>query len=564
MSIRNPELYKDAFVPPSADYRRFDALDKIREDSESSKEGYKNLMPTIYDIKNDGVQRIIEQKHSDGVSMPAGALRGYQTYGVKYLLTARNALLTDSVGLGKTSQSAAVINLLSRLKEDQGLSKFRFIYLTEVGLVAQAQQELIKFTGKYIPTTTGDKKLVGEFTSWVSQNEEAFNGLVASYSAVTDSYDFMKWLADYTKRHGKLDLMIIDEGSVLSNSRTGVYKSFKLVRDQFTNFRVILNATPFEKDLMTMYNQLDFINPDTLPTKKVFEEMFVSRNYMTRNITGYKDPELFKKITRYLAFGQTRNELGVSVENSSCELVMYRMSAEQKHLLGNTQYAEYVFDDPSWLDFQLQVTEEVNPKLKALRHVLEQKVGKDKVMVYCKFKEAQATLLSYLESQGYRSLILNGDDNTPAKKTAKINKFNNEGYQVLITNLKKGLNLGHVNHLVFYSFSGNSGLMAQVEGRIIRSQSVLNKHLYLLMANQKEYYSLRDARENTLDRLAHTKEEVSLLNDFLAKNETLNDSIKSAKEGIKMNDIYCAGALYKNGMDSKSHYHYALVEEEKL
>lgn len=556
---RNPVVVNGGYTPSRDDYTVLSVLDRIREDSLSNPDGYSSLLHSIYDLSPEDVNRIIESRSSDGIAMRMGSLRGYQTYGVCYMLTAGNLLLTDSVGLGKTSQASAVINLKrSRLRELHPDRKFRYLFFTEVGLVEQAQSELIRFTGRYIPTTTGASDSVDELIEWVDGNVDSFDGLVASYSAVSSSYKFMVWMSNFVKKYGRFDVVFVDEGSVLANRMSGVAGAFKSLRDKFVRNRIVLNATPFERDLLTFYTQLDFIEPTAVPMRGVFDDLFISKNHTTGVIYGYKNPEMFKSMFRYLTFGQTRMDLGVEVKGSSCEVVMYRLSEKQRELLNLTIHKSYVFDDPSWLDPSIEVTESINPKLLALRYLMESKIGSDKVMVYTKNIESQETLSRYLESHGYRSLILNGNDNTPKKKAKKVEMFRNEDYQVLITNLKKGLNLDFTKHLVFYSYSEMSSLTVQIEGRIIRSQSIHDKHVYMLVGNSHEYKSLAKSKKSTEDRLSHTSNDISLVCDFLLKEGNLNYSINKCKELLKgdsSSDIALCGLYYADGLENSSRYY---------
>ena len=48
------------------------------------------------------------------------------------------------------------------------------------------------------------------------------------------------------------------KGSVLGSTKSDIYKACKTVRDKFVNHIVIMNATPFEKSIEGMYNQLNF------------------------------------------------------------------------------------------------------------------------------------------------------------------------------------------------------------------------------------------------------------------------------------------------------------------
>ena len=89
-----------------------------------------------------------------------------------------------------------------------------------------------------------------------------------------------------------------------------------------------------------------------------------------------------------------------------------------------------------------------------------------------------------------------------------------------------------MNHLIFYSFTGNSGLTNQIEGRIVRSQDIHDKHLYLVFSRREEYKVLEEACKSTKDRLAHTKHEVSLLNNYFLNPDLVNTTIEVAKQEI--------------------------------
>ena len=89
-----------------------------------------------------------------------------------------------------------------------------------------------------------------------------------------------------------------------------------------------------------------------------------------------------------------------------------------------------------------------------------------------------------------------------------------------------------MNHLIFYSFTGNSGITNQIEGRIVRSQDIHDKHLYLILSRREEYKVLEEACVSTKDRLAHTKHEVSLLNNFFLDPDLVNTVVEVAKQEI--------------------------------
>ena len=86
--------------------------------------------------------------------------------------------------------------------------------------------------------------------------------------------------------------------------------------------------------------------------------------------------------------------------------------------------------------------------------------------------------------------------------------------------------------MIFYSFTGNSGLTNQIEGRIVRSQEIHDKHVYLLLSSKEEYNVLDEACKSTSERLAHTKSEISLLNNFFLDKGLVNSVVAISKQAI--------------------------------
>lgn len=533
MSVSEVSLYEGGFVDKQVPVQRYQLLDRIIQQAADDEEkiGFSDLADSLLDLSPEQVDRVLETKSSLTEEVAQGFLRGYQTYGVHFILASKSALIMDSVGLGKTATVASVINHVNSLKQKKVGKPLRYLFLTEVGLVEQARRELIRFTGSYVPTTTGDSKQVQDF---IKEQTElgSVKGIVASYSAVSKSHEFMVWLAKFVKANGKFDYLFVDEGSILGSHKSDIYKACKLLRDQLVSNIVVMNATPFEKSIEGMYHQLNYLFPNVMPTKEKFEELFVQKSFQTHQILGYKDPELFKVATRFMCFGTAREELGVSVQTSTCEVILYKPSQLQNRLYSKTRYKSYVWDDPSWFDNSLELTPEVLPKLQVVEDLFEYRIGNNKALIYAKTVEVQKVLVDYLDQLGIKALTINGEDNTPKKKKEKLDEFHEGGYQVIVTNLKKGLNLGFINHLIFYSFTGNSGLTNQIEGRIVRSQEIHDKHVYLLLSSKEEYNVLEEACKSTSERLAHTKSEISLLNNFFLDKGLVHSVVEIAKQAI--------------------------------
>lgn len=534
-------------------------LDKLYEQASKKEKPIASLKNTIYNLKDEDIEEL-KRTGSLSKAPKGGQLNDYQTYGVGYLLLTKNGILTDSTGLGKTVQISSLLNVVSEIKQKQTGKPLRFLFLTQLGLVNQAQEELIRFTAKPVLTSTGQAKDVDKLIFKIEEDGD-FSGIVGSYSLV-DSFKFVVWLKTFADSVGGIDYLIIDEGSVLANSTTSTYKAFSTLRDEVCKYRVILNATPFERDIMTNYSQLDFVAPEAMPTKTQFRELFVKTNFVTKAIIGYKDPDGFIQAVRYLQFGQTRAELGVSIVNSSCELVMYQMTPKQRSLLRLASSPQYVFENPTWLDKKIHYGLNTVPKAGMVYRIYQEKVFPNRMMVYCKHKEAQRGLSEVLEYYGVSTIILNGEDNTPELKTQKLKTFNEENIQVLITNLDKGLNLGYLNHLVLYTVSPSAGIMNQIEGRIVREQNIIDKHIYLPLASVKEWEVLNKLSKNAKDKADHTKIELSLLNRFLFDNKDV--AVQLAKDNMNKDIGFSHVVCQYEGRETEISLSSDLLDEDEM
>lgn len=534
MAVKSVRVFKEGFIGLK-DYELCMKIDELIKLSEV-KQSIPSLESTIYDLSDEDVEKIIKNKNTSGVDLKFSRLRGYQTFGLNFMLLAKNCLITDSVGLGKTVQVSAFVNYLHKEKPKYSKHPFKFIYLTELGLVEQAQKELTRFTGKVVLKSSGKKKDVDAIIEDIQNTE--FTGIVASYS-ILSNFKFMSYLNKWVSENEKIDYMFVDESSVLKSSKVDTYKMMVTMRDKLTKNRILMNATPFESSIKTIYTQLNFVDPHALPYLKEFDRLFVKKHYVTGQIIGYKNPDLFKQAMRFVMFGKTRSSLGVEIKNSTLETIIYPLTEYQRNCLKNTSYYNMVYDDPTWFGEIGEFNTRVCPKAKVLIDLLIEKVLPSKVVIYCKYKNTQDNLKRILEDLGYQSLILNGDDDTSVKKAKKVKEFKeNSDCPVLITNIQKGLNLEFVNHLVFYSFSTNSSIVAQVEGRIIRSQKINGKHIYLLLGRPKEYTNLRETLKNYKDRSSHTQTEISLVNLFLDRLDFFFSEVKDRNKADLLHFTY--------------------------
>lgn len=464
-----------------------DKLDSLVQIDE--KKGFvKELQNIIFDLTPADVERIKKQRSNSGVELVRGTLENTQTVGVAYMYFAERLILGDSVGMGKTVQVCGLCNLLESYMLKQAL-EFRFLYLTGKNLVAQARDEMIKFTGNYVETVQGVKDSVTKFcrNNW----DYLEHSVVGSHSLIK-SLDFQEFMVHYYRDEGynPFDILVIDEaGDILTNPSTQMYKAAKELAKMFDRI-ILLNATPFEKELRQFYSQLDFIDDTFLPTKTAFQKEYEVYDYDLGpypQFNGkYKNAEKFRKEVGYRYLARTRKSAGATMTNCSADVIVSSLSPEQTELLKMVSMPNMVYDCPSYFKMGVETTVDTTPKLGSLLWLLENKLKDEKsILIYARYKESQACIASCLLEYGYDSYILNGDSPQEMRE-AVIDKFKLGDIRILITNVQKGLNFGKCDHCIFYSYDPNPNRMVQFEGRMTRTYNIDNKHVYLLISRGNE------------------------------------------------------------------------------
>ena len=450
----------------------------------------KELKHIIYELPPSDIE-LVKSMYSgewiENIEKKRGTLLPVQTLGVAFMYYAKNVVLGDSVGMGKTVEVCGLCNLLEALYKKEG-EVFRFLYLTDKNLLAQAQSEFIKFTGNYPEVVYGVAKSVNKFCS---ENSDNINFSVVGAHSLINSERFQEYLIQYKRDNGcyPFDLLIVDEaGDILINSNTKTYKAAMQIRDMFSRV-VLLNATPFEKELRMFYNQIHFVDKTLLPTKTAFQKEYEVMSYYGPypQFKGeYKNQEKFKDLVGYRYFARTRKSSGATMTNCTADVIVSSLSPEQKALLKRTSMPNMVFDCPSYFGTGVPTNEYTTPKMRDLLKLLDNEL-KDvpSILIYSRYKESQACIQEVLVEKGISCEVLNGDSSQDVRESV-INSFKLGDVRVLITNVQKGLNFGNCDYCIFYTYDPNPNKMVQFEGRMTRSYNIENKHVYLLISKGKE------------------------------------------------------------------------------
>lgn len=507
-------------------------LDMVRAlDYQFQKTGKYGKIPElehiIYDLTPSDIDEVIRTGSSDFLELKekVGTLEPLQTTGVGFMFFAGRAVLGDSVGIGKTVEVAGLINLLRNLYRQQG-REFRFLFLTAKTLIPQARRELIRFTGEYVGEVYGEKLLVKKF---IDENYSSINYDVVGAHSLLKSVDFQSYMRGFMMDAGEcpFDLLIVDEsGDILSNTTTQYYKDGNYIADMFDRI-VLLNATPFEKDLRAFYAQLNFVDKSFLPTKTEFSETYEVYDYYGPYPTfsgKYKNQDQFRKLVGYRYFARTRKDFGATMVDCSAEAVVVPLSKEQRELLKKTSIPQMVYDCPSYFKMGVETNIDTTPKLRVLlKLITEDLVDEPQVLVYTRYKETQRSIKELLDFYGIDTMVLNGDSSQKERENV-INSFKLGDFRVLVTNVQKGLNFGNCNVCIFYTFDPSPSKMVQFEGRMTRSFDIIGKHVYLLLskgAELKSFNTVVSDRANASDVFAGS--------DFSCVLELLLNRYKNGK-----------------------------------
>ena len=460
------------------------------------------------------IRDIIREKNID-YTQYIGKLRDYQTIGTAFMYYSSRSILGDGVGLGITVEVSALINYLKSKGE-----MTRFLMAVENSALSQTTYELIRFTGLNIvalPSEAVKLKRIINKLDWTK-----IDGIVVKHSMLRSDY-FSRWLALNLDEKGMckvFNTFFLDESSVIKNNTTKTYKYTKNICDICSRVH-FMNATTFELRLMDVYNQADMMNPALLPKKWRIEKDFCKfgrSSYWTkvdgkakmnfrRDLVGYKNQQIFKESLKLFYFGRCKADIGMDMPHIH-KVYEVEPSGDQLLAIGQGYRYNEVLNCPSLIpDLNMNTDVKDCPKLARLVDIVDNEFSGQSVMVYCFHIEAQRAIADELKKIGRNPMILNGE--TPDDERYKIQTdFNSGKCDVIITNIKKSLNLYGGDVCIFYSVLTNPSALFQAAGRIDRNvDDKIKTYILLLYANTDEYKMFtnvvkqraQDSRDLTLD-----------------------------------------------------------------
>ena len=231
----------------------------------------------------------------------------YQIDGALRILRDLNgsALLADEVGLGKTITSSLVVKECIL----RGFAK-KILILTPPSLVNQWVNEL---------------KEKFELDFKIIEKESDWDGVSLAIASIDRVKIFDRKTGDF--RHKKVheiswDLLMVDEAHKLKESNTLRWKFVdKIKKKRF----LLLTATPFQNDLLELYNLLNLLKKGHLGTVKEFRKRFLHQGNKRHPL----NPKDLKVKLDEVMVRRKRAETGIEYKKRIPKIISVKLTEEE-------------------------------------------------------------------------------------------------------------------------------------------------------------------------------------------------------------------------------------------
>lgn len=498
-------------------------------------------------------------------------LKNYQKKGLAWLQNSfkmrernKNArtgvLLADDMGLGKTLQ---ILSFLFWLYDQD---KYREIYFNEthkkpilivapVILLDNWKNEYNKFFYDSLGTPLilhGDNlrnlkiRPGNEYYQFQMSSCKAELHLdtkeIMKYNVIITNYDT---LVNYEFSFASIDwsIVVLDEAQEIkerASHKSTVAKGLK------TDFKIACTGTPVENSLLDLWNIFNFLQPNLLGSSSEFRSFCKNiqgdeDNNQNKVYNDIREKLYYEKPYAYILRREKKNVLGdlppktieptYEVPLSNEQIVIYDKLKNKMMFASEPEEKLKAFSDmhkfsqhPKMIDNKdTDSVEELIrtcPKFQKLIDILKRiKLKKEKVLIFCTYREIQRYLKLVLEHEFNIDNIdiINGE---AKNRQTIIDKFQDDDntFKILILSPRAagvGLNIVKANHVIHYGRWWNPAKENQATDRAYRIGQEKEVHVYYLI----DVYP--DRSEQTFDEKLHNliMKKIEIASNFLVPND---------------------------------------------
>lgn len=501
-------------------------IDFLSADNNSSIEKNKTMFAAeafeklnIRNFKGRELLKNIENKlnglNYDKISLPKNlkaSLREYQISGFKWFKNLSKlglgGILADEMGLGKTVQTIAFI-----LSEVGKIS----LIIVPTSLLYNWKAEINKFA----PIL---KVRIAHGTSFKYENLHECDVLLTTYATLRNNIEIFKAI--------KFDYCIIDEAQNIKNSSAKITTSVKKIN---AKIKFALTGTPIENNLSELWSIFDFIMPDYLYSKDIFDKKLSSD--FERNF------ENLKLLIKPFILRRTKKEVIKDLPDKIEEKILVEMTPMQKLMYNsyiktvrdklknsnnkNTEIFSYLIKlRQICLDPSLVLTDYTggSGKFKIVIELLEEQIASNnKVLLFSQFTSVLKKISELFKESGIEYLYLDGSI-PPKERINLTQKFNTSIKPIIfLISLKAGgtgLNLTAASSVIHFDPWWNPAVENQATDRAHRIGQKNVVHVIKLIA--------RETIEEKIVLLQESKKELieSVINGDLKNSDAINKLTK--------------------------------------
>lgn len=471
--------------------------------------------------------------------------RNHQTIGVTWLYLRKKALLSDIPGAGKTAQIGGLLAML--LETGEIPEDGRAVIIPRATALHQWRDELLRMMpGLRVIIAEGVKK------KRIEKYLSPWDVMLIGPETFRNDYD------QITKF--KINLVVTDDIDALRHGETQTSYFIDKLGMKSPRY-IITTATPLQKKLMELYDQLDGIGGYNLfGRRETFEKNFIRYDYvkdrssgkLEKKQVGYKNLAVLKKKIAPLYLRRTTDDLtdvnmpaivpdDIMLELYPRQRAKYRelqqgvlqiiredetINKKKIQALAKLSYGSQICDGLATLG-------ELDEPLTSVKMdwIMENvrnggALGDEKVVIFSQYKNSIRALQERMRREGIGFETVWGEVKNKQKRRDSQKRFwEDDDCRIFLgtTSIEQSLNLQVARHLINMDMILNPARMEQLAGRIRRDGSAYSHvfvHNLLTVNTQEERIMPLLRREAALS--SHIWDEESQLFEALSATELLH------------------------------------------